>query len=1090
MKTSVEYGLQGQFKVDVYNQSGELIDTTDYFDNFITQTGLSYPYDYNFSDCFRFLSLGNGTTPNTMLTTGLRGAASVIIAKNIDTNISEYQQLHYLDHSHLDVKSAASAGSCGTRVGADGPAMYRGWIIPTGENMFMADTFSINEFAVYPSSGNDPTGKYAFSRVVRGVTLPSGTKTIVTYMLNVKIKNTGAHYFNSGTFNTGNAEVSEQKHLVKSFGDLSGYYRQVYHGLRCVDNQGRTFIPKYGDPMEPSNIKLNQLAIYFSPDNSQFDSNVKGGAAFSVDHSYATDGLYALSFNHDLDVDANVPDEQIYNNKALVPSAEPQNDSTSPFKLTKDIRLKPASSTERPPRLSNYLKTPTNTINLNESNYDYLVEGGGDTSVSMATYGHQLLQPNQFDKGFITSFSSMMSNLGVQYHDTTGRRRKLTRKGFITPINALGHNTRFGSLVYAYRNGSSYYPAVDCLFYDSSGRSVMAHYREFSGVKFSERGKAIINCTLSTEPRTYGGFHVRGVQGPIVFEADNGKSFITGHSGFYEGTTVEMEGNYGTVTVEVPPLATRAYDTLSSGQNLPKPCSGGTEPDSTIQADCEEAGGTWAPYIVPGFTGGDGLAGGFGIVNVNGAGYYGVGAVQGYFTPATKDYGIVDHHFNACPCINASRGYPEYTNQADCVANAECVGFPDKTQGECAGAGGTWTNHTWDDTSVLTKPAKTDPIYWPNMEGSEVTFKVRDLKYYHHGIGVVSDPAGFFTANSQMVSDIAFVSTTPMDSCQGDASTPVTNDFLTLSSVTQNAWSSTCQAGFIVSKATGDVTNGDYDGSQIDATTNTNILKDNLINLSNLTIGTDKITGSALTGYLVPVNASNQANIVNTSWKGTPAAWSALTDKVPFPVSMKEEEVYLGMLDSSHLFDFATVDKIFDGFGEFPAQGTNFGARLSGHSTGPFKSTDGTLWQPVFTGYSVRCTEEEHETKAACEGANPAGTWEVDPLYLMALRANHEGGDVDATPSCELNGVVSMTDFLPPEGQFIHYESYRLLPNFASGQANSDAYFREDIHQGGAYPGMSSLNTMEVYLDITWSAPCGDVESDPNADGICVEYPA
>ena len=77
MKASVEYGLEGQFKVDTYDQAGELVSTTDYFNNFITATGLSYPYTYNFSDCFRFLSCGICNLPNVMWVTGLRGQACV-----------------------------------------------------------------------------------------------------------------------------------------------------------------------------------------------------------------------------------------------------------------------------------------------------------------------------------------------------------------------------------------------------------------------------------------------------------------------------------------------------------------------------------------------------------------------------------------------------------------------------------------------------------------------------------------------------------------------------------------------------------------------------------------------------------------------------------------------------------------------------------------------------------------------------------------------------------------------------------------------------------------------------------------------------
>ena len=258
IKQNIEYGLQGQFKVDVYDRQGDLVDTTDYFTNFITQTGLNYPLYYNFADCFRYLTLGRNGGPNTMDVTGLLPVATPVTAlvKNYDNDAISYQNWEYLGDPHLDKKSNSSAGSCGTIVGADGPSYYRGWKLPTGDNVFTEGQASISEFMVSPSTGLDETGRFAFSRVPRNVIIPSGTRTIVTYMLNVKIKHTGINYFHSGTFNTGAAEVSEQLDLVESFGSLSGYYRQCYHGLRCIDNQGRTFIPKYGDPMEPSQVDL------------------------------------------------------------------------------------------------------------------------------------------------------------------------------------------------------------------------------------------------------------------------------------------------------------------------------------------------------------------------------------------------------------------------------------------------------------------------------------------------------------------------------------------------------------------------------------------------------------------------------------------------------------------------------------------------------------------------------------------------------------------------------------------------------------------------------------------------------------------
>ena len=96
-----------------------------------------------------------------------------------------------------------------------------------------------------------------------------------------------------------------------------------------------------------------------------------------------------------------------------------------------------------------------------------------------------------------------------------------------------------------------------------------------------------------------------------------------------------------------------------------------------------------------------------------------------------------------------------------------------------------------------------------------------------------------------------------------------------------------------------------------------------------------------------------------------------------------------------------------------------------------------------------------------------AGAGKVsDPIYVVAGHAKDADGDFDWSVNSQFTGVVEMTDFIPPEGYFIHYESTRLLPNFATGQASSNSYPREGIIQGGVYPGMSNLNTLEVYMDI------------------------
>ena len=73
MKANTEYGLEGSFKVDFFDRAGKLIDSTDYFSNFITYSGLIYPLTYHFPECFRFLSIGTSNAANSINTTGLIG---------------------------------------------------------------------------------------------------------------------------------------------------------------------------------------------------------------------------------------------------------------------------------------------------------------------------------------------------------------------------------------------------------------------------------------------------------------------------------------------------------------------------------------------------------------------------------------------------------------------------------------------------------------------------------------------------------------------------------------------------------------------------------------------------------------------------------------------------------------------------------------------------------------------------------------------------------------------------------------------------------------------------------------------------------
>jgi len=1077
IKQHFEYGLQGQFKVDVYDRQGELVETTDFFDNFITQTGLNYPLTYNFADCFRYLTLGRQGGANNMSVTGLLDPGHQVIAlvKNYDTEAISYQTWDYLGDSELDKKSNSSAGSCGTIVGADGPSWYRGWKLPTGDNVFTEGQTTISEFMVSPSTGLDETGRYAFSRIPRSVSIPSGTRTIVTYMLNVKIKHTGVNYFHSGTFNTGQAEISEQRNLVESFDRLSGYYRQVYHGLRCVDNQGRTFIPKYGDPMEPSNVRLDDLAIYFSPDNSQFDVNRHGGGQTNINAAYASDGLCALSFNHDLAANANVSDDEIHNNAKMAFSSLPS-DSSSPFEHHQNIRLK-ASSSERPPRLGNWTTATDQTIDLEETVYNYTEMGTqGASAVSMATFGRQAFKSEEFDRGYKAAFSSMMSNLGVNLLDFTGRRRNIVRKAFITPINALGHNSRFGSLVYAMKNGSAYWPAVDCMFFDDSGRSVMQHYRVFSGCHLTERGRGIIKSRFTTDPPTYGGYDVETIHGPIVYDTNLGVSDITGHTGFY--LTSSFMNNETWMEEEVKATAVRM--------------SGAITPTYTAPGDT----GNYAPTHVDA-----------GTVTIGGVRYYGWGAVQGHLVANGYDYGIVDHSVEVKDKVLA--GHPNFdSSDPDAF---QVVRAAVDTPPIIAGTDGDGYDFSKDD------------LKWPNMEGGKLNFVIKDLHYYDVGLGVIADPESYFTATNQVVADVTFNPTQGISPAEDMMSWDLianTPNYYPLTSITQNSSATSAVAGFILSRNTGwlevdrnQSTNsnfhGQFDtsatyskgdivddnggatvaaGANIYRSVTDNNTEDTLTNTTyweqlstipydgrqlNMAISSTTATVAAgifsdnienlndqpVTGWLVPSSHIANGDILNTTWVANEASFPPANSvqvavENAWPSSI---DPYIGPTIASFQVKAGAVSQIFDGFGDFEGKATNMVARKSGQNLGP---NDGPAMTLVFTGHD----------KTAGAGKN------ANPIYVIAGSAKDSAGDFDWYINSQYTGSIRMTDFLKPQGYFLHYESTRLLPNFATGQSTGgDAYARNDITWGGAYPGMSNLNTLEVYMDVSWSAPCAGV---------------
>jgi hypothetical protein len=536
MNGKIEYGIEGAFKMDLF--SGEQFhSTTDWFSNFITPTGLMYPNLYAFADCFRYLSLGRSTSNHSgTISLGSLGTTGLLdpIGSYTTSNGSN-QTANYIDWRGYATGEFNS--NCGTVLSETGPRFYRAWYIPTGkQNLSMNEPqgggLSIGEFMVSPSNATDSTGKYAFSRVIRNLFIPNGFRAVVSYQLKMNIRNTGYTVFSGGSFRTGNAEVENDFNLVKTWSNLSGYYRQVYHGLRCVDNYGMTFVPKFGDGMEPTSRNLAKTIWYLSPDNSQFQVNPTGGTQLVASNSYISNGLMshiknllglksAISYtNAPNATDTDLNNHYTDNNPSI--SALPSDIVLSNIRIggTSPLKL---------PQIANYT---SGDANLTSFTYQ-TSQDVSNRFISYATPGVNKFNPFFSDFGKLAAFTSATNALPISMTGQnliTGRKKTVSRRSIFSPVSSLGYNTRFGSLVYGFQSStdndgiSIYYPMIDCLFFDSSGRSLMPHYRFISGIHLVERGTGIAEAFMM----------LSGISGDNIFKFPLRSTF----NGPYSGTSI------------------------------------------------------------------------------------------------------------------------------------------------------------------------------------------------------------------------------------------------------------------------------------------------------------------------------------------------------------------------------------------------------------------------------------------------------------------------------------------------------------------------------------------------------------------------
>lgn len=700
MNTSIKCGIKGSYKVDIYS-GRTLVESTDWFDNNITNVGYNHPFSYSFAECFRFLSFSESaqSTPLGDLT-GLaspKGSFNVFVG---NTNTPGTQSGTYIGWQGYEIGGAhdgtyvANTSSCGTRFTSRGFDLFRGWSIPTGAvdfNTVLNETLNIKSFMVSPSSGSDSKGNKAFSIVNRDITINSGYSATIMYQLSLQFDDyTGISQLASGRFATGSAATgvgNSETGLLGLWRTLSGIYRLVYPGMQFIDQIGSCVRSFRGDEMEPCVSDCKNTLFYLSPDISQFAVSPKGGSPLTLSNTfdeakaYSSDGLMAnyMNFNVVTSAESTEPVFPVDRENSWYYSGRDSADSS----IDKSDLIE--SDTLSNIRLTNLL--PISNYKHDATNASYKTT----SFISALNYPLAFATPPG-PSGFISSyenygqkaiFSSTLKRMPYTGVTGTGagayqKTKFVTKKCFIPPLYSLGYNSRYGSLVLAYKstpgtvNDMVLEPYMDFLFFDTSGRAAnMPHYRLIPDIYLIERGSGVASVR----------FDITGVGGSSA----DGIKRINSVYGFM-GAGVDTYSNSSGIDVDHPMLNNFITDSklnfIPNGQDT---------------------------YTMGYLFSGNPLNMNLGSNDYNNntgwGGVYGVVASTGFYS-SPYDTCLLD--------------VPKYTG----------LGRTPSSTGEY--------------------------IYWPTS-GSGLGVRVTGVSYYLGGYGKVSDPAGFFANGAnQLANDITY----------------------------------------------------------------------------------------------------------------------------------------------------------------------------------------------------------------------------------------------------------------------------------------------------------------------------------------------
>ena len=146
MKFDSHLQVQGEYTVDVYRRDGNLSYSMGPFKNFITSTGLSYPHNFAFADCFRYISFGSGTAVNSIKNT-INGGWGTI---TLDKPMTGFSFIGGRGTQYDSAHATSQYSSASFKETISGLSLSRGWRVPIGDTNYFDTGYTFKEVMLSP----------------------------------------------------------------------------------------------------------------------------------------------------------------------------------------------------------------------------------------------------------------------------------------------------------------------------------------------------------------------------------------------------------------------------------------------------------------------------------------------------------------------------------------------------------------------------------------------------------------------------------------------------------------------------------------------------------------------------------------------------------------------------------------------------------------------------------------------------------------------------------------------------------------------------------------------------------------------------